>query len=81
MKHGHSADCCVPPFPLYLTLTDCVSTNIHESINCPNKQERVVKDTEQMIPRTRQSLQDAVLALEDLVVSPADVSITTLMGD
>lgn len=34
----------------------------------PVIQERVVKDTEQMIPRTRKSLEDAVLALEDLVV-------------
>jgi cobalamin biosynthesis protein CbiD len=32
-------------------------------------QERVVKDAEQMIPRTRQALDEAVVALEDLVVS------------
>ncbi|GFZ45355.1 hypothetical protein JCM24511_03081 [Saitozyma sp. JCM 24511] len=29
--------------------------------------ERVLKDSEQMIPRTRKSLEDAVLALQDLV--------------
>ena len=31
-------------------------------------QERVVKDSEQMVPRTRSSLEDAVTALEDLTV-------------
>lgn len=35
----------------------------------PPSQERVLKDSEQMIPRTRKSLEDAVLALQDLVVS------------
>lgn len=32
-------------------------------------QERVLKDAEQMIPRTRKSLDEALEALEDLVVS------------
>ncbi|ORY31442.1 tubulin binding cofactor A [Naematelia encephala] len=33
--------------------------------------ERVVKDTEQMVPRTRKSLQEALQALEDLVAGLA----------
>jgi hypothetical protein len=34
----------------------------------------VVKDSEQMIPRTRKSLEDAVAVLQDLVVGSAVMS-------
>ena len=34
----------------------------------------MLKDSEQMVPRTQESLRTAVLALEDLVVSPSVLS-------
>jgi hypothetical protein len=78
---GSRVDNHVAPFPIlspaithYRASSDTLlstssGTLLSTSSNLSLSQERVLKDSEQMIPRTRKSLEDAVLALQDLVVS------------
>ena len=50
------------------TMIDCVFFVVCEGVDGAEPQERVLKDSEQMIPRTKAALQAGVLALDDLVV-------------